>query len=222
MSYVSEICRGYKKLTKSQELSLILQGDVRAKQMLIMSVIPLIVRMARRFSYSTGLALADLVHEGILGAYRSMLEFNPNEGIRWSSFAMNKGQVLAYMQAFINGSELIERSVKDKKEKLHYSISSLDQPVTEDGSTLAEIVADESADDPSDINVIDMSGTNFDAIINRLPEGECKTALKLFAKGMSCREVGKLRGYSGQNAINNKDKAIHQLRKILKKEGVLV
>lgn len=222
MSYVSEICRGYKKLTKSQELALILQGDVRAKQTLIMSIIPLIVRMARSFNHSTGLALADLVHEGILGAYRSMIDFDPNNGNRWYSFAMNKGQVLAYMQAFINGSELINRSVKDKQEKIHYSISSLDQPITEDGSTLSEIIADESAHDPSDINFIDMSGENFNAILNRLPNGECKTALKLFAQGMTCREVGKLRGYSGQNAINNKDKAIHQLRMILKKEGVLV
>lgn len=221
MSYVSEICRGYKKLTKSQELTLILKGDVRAKQALIMSIIPLIVRMARQFANSTGLTLADLVHEGILGAYRSMIDFDPRIGTRWSTHAMGKGQVLAYMQAFINGSELIERSVKDKQEKNRYSIASLDQPITEDGSTLSEILADETAHDPSDINVIDMSGENFEKILNRLPDGECKIALSLFAQGLSCREVGKARGYSGQNANNNKEKAIYALQQMLKKEGVL-
>lgn len=220
MSYVSEICRGYKKLTKSEELALILRGDVRAKQMLIMSIIPLIVRMARSFANSTGLALADLVHEGILGAYRSMIDFDPSNGTRWSSFALNNGNVLAYMQAFINGSELIERSVKDKKAKNRYSISSLDQPITEDGSLLSEIIADENAHDPSDINVIDMSGENFNAILNRLPDGKCKTALSLFAKGMTCRQVGKECGYSPETANNNKEKAINELRKILKREGV--
>jgi RNA polymerase sigma factor (sigma-70 family) len=222
MSYIHEICRGYRKLSKAEERTLILRGDVRAKQILLMSIIPLIISMARKLANATGLSLEDFAHEGILGAYRAMTEYNPKSNTRWSSYAMNNGFVLAYMQKFIKKSELIERSVEDKMAGNHYNFLAFDSPVKEDGSCPNEFLADENAVDPSDLNVIDMSGNNFEVVLNRLPKGNAKTALMLFAEGMTCREVGAECGYSGQMAINNKEKAIKALRKILKKEGVLV
>ncbi len=76
-------------LTAEEEISfgrLVHQGDLAARQHMIVSNLRLVVKIARRYN-SRSLTLLDLIEEGNLGLIRAVEKFDPEMGFRFSTYA---------------------------------------------------------------------------------------------------------------------------------------
>jgi RNA polymerase primary sigma factor len=62
------------------------ESDFEARQKMISANLRLVVRVAKRY-YTPGMTLSDLVAEGNLGLMRAVEEFNPDAGVRFSTYA---------------------------------------------------------------------------------------------------------------------------------------
>jgi RNA polymerase primary sigma factor len=88
-AYLKEI-EQYKLLTREEEERLgrlVAQGDTEARDRMIRSNLRLVVRIAREFGHC-GLSLPDLVAEGNIGLMKAVERFNPDEGARFSTYAI--------------------------------------------------------------------------------------------------------------------------------------
>jgi RNA polymerase primary sigma factor len=87
--YLREIAR-IPLLTREQEGELARQsqaGDQAAKQRLIEANLRLVVQVARRY-LNRGLPLSDLIEEGNIGLLRAVDKFEPERGLRFSTYAV--------------------------------------------------------------------------------------------------------------------------------------
>ena len=62
------------------------ESDFEARQRMVSANLRLVVRIAKRY-YSPGMTLSDLVAEGNLGLLRAVEEFDPDAGVRFSTYA---------------------------------------------------------------------------------------------------------------------------------------
>lgn len=63
-----------------------LQGNEKSRELMIVSNLRLVVKIARRYN-NRGLALLDLIEEGNLGLIRAVEKFDPERGFRFSTYA---------------------------------------------------------------------------------------------------------------------------------------
>ena len=87
--YLGEIAR-IPLLTREEELELARRaraGDDHAKQRLIEANLRLVVQVARRY-LNRGLPLPDLIEEGNIGLLRAAEKFEPERGLRFSTYAV--------------------------------------------------------------------------------------------------------------------------------------
>jgi len=87
--YLGEIAR-IPLLTREEELELARRaraGDDHAKQRLIEANLRLVVQIARRY-LNRGLPLLDLIEEGNIGLLRAAEKFEPERGLRFSTYAV--------------------------------------------------------------------------------------------------------------------------------------
>ncbi len=61
-------------------------GDMRSREVMIVSNLRLVVKIARRY-FNRGLSMLDLVQEGNLGLMRAVEKFDPERGFRFSTYA---------------------------------------------------------------------------------------------------------------------------------------
>jgi RNA polymerase nonessential primary-like sigma factor len=85
--YLGEI--GFAPLLQPEEevnlARLVQQGDLEARNRMIVSNLRLVVKIARRY-LNRGLPLLDLVEEGNLGLIRAIEKFDPERGFRFSTY----------------------------------------------------------------------------------------------------------------------------------------
>src|SRR6266576_4062735 len=99
----------YALLKPSEEIELakrIEKGDLAAKERMINSNLRLVVANARRYQ-GQGLALGDLIQEGMLGLIRAVEKFDWRKGFRFSTYA-----TLWIRQAIQRGLENTSRTVR--------------------------------------------------------------------------------------------------------------
>jgi RNA polymerase primary sigma factor len=87
--YLKEISR-IKLLTREEEAELARRaraGDERAKSQLVEANLRLVVQIARRY-LNRGLPLPDLIEEGNLGLLRAVEKFEPERGLRFSTYGV--------------------------------------------------------------------------------------------------------------------------------------
>jgi RNA polymerase primary sigma factor len=85
--YLREISR-YPLLTREEEVELarrVRRGDEDAKRRMILSNLRLVVSIAKKY-HTTGLSFLDLIEEGNLGLMRGVTRFNPERGVRFSTY----------------------------------------------------------------------------------------------------------------------------------------
>ncbi|HKI69038.1 MAG TPA: sigma-70 family RNA polymerase sigma factor [Verrucomicrobiae bacterium] len=86
--YLREIGQ-VKLLTPAEELTLarrVKRGDKRAREQMIKANLRLVVKIARDYE-GLGLPLLDLINEGNIGLMKGVERFNPNKGVKLSSYA---------------------------------------------------------------------------------------------------------------------------------------
>jgi RNA polymerase sigma factor (sigma-70 family) len=99
----------YALLKPSEEIELakrIEKGDLAAKERMINSNLRLVVANARRYQ-GQGLALGDLIQEGMLGLIRAVEKFDWRKGFRFSTYA-----TLWIRQAIQRGLENTSRTIR--------------------------------------------------------------------------------------------------------------
>jgi len=99
----------YRLLTPAEEIELakrIEKGDLAAKDRMINSNLRLVVSNARRYQ-GQGLALGDLIQEGMLGLIRAVEKFDWRKGFRFSTYA-----TLWIRQAIQRGLENTSRTIR--------------------------------------------------------------------------------------------------------------
>jgi RNA polymerase primary sigma factor len=99
----------YQLLKPSEEIELakrIERGDLEAKERMINSNLRLVVANARRYQ-GQGLALGDLIQEGMLGLIRAVEKFDWRKGFRFSTYA-----TLWIRQAIQRGLENTSRTIR--------------------------------------------------------------------------------------------------------------
>jgi RNA polymerase sigma factor (sigma-70 family) len=87
--YLREIAR-ITLLSREEELELaarVRAGDEAAKERLVEANLRLVVQVARRY-LNRGLPLSDLIEEGNIGLLRAVEKFEPERGLRFSTYAV--------------------------------------------------------------------------------------------------------------------------------------
>jgi RNA polymerase primary sigma factor len=141
-------------LTAAEEVELakrIERGDLEAKERMINSNLRLVVSQARRYQ-GHGLAMEDLIQEGMLGLIRAVEKFDWRRGFKFSTYG-----TLWIRQAIQRGLQnsgrtirvpvhIAQRQVKVRKIESDLSTKLGREPTDEEIAVVAELTADEVAE----------------------------------------------------------------------------
>lgn len=114
-------------LTPEEEYSLALsvknERNIPAAQKLIVSYLPLVVKIA--YSYKGyGLPMADMISEGNIGLIRAVAKFDPEKGFRLSTYARH--WIKAYITDYIlNSWSLVKAGTLSGRKKLFFSLNKI-------------------------------------------------------------------------------------------------
>src|SRR5689334_22354576 len=245
----------YPLLKPSEEIELakrIERGDLAAKERMITSNLRLVVANARRYQ-GQGLALGDLIQEGMLGLIRAVEKFDWRKGFRFSTYATlwirqsiqrgleNSSRTIrlpvhiAQRERKINrmerelatklGREPSEQEIADAVDlpvdqvieirKAARPLTSLDQPIGEDGETTFGDMLTSGAPQPQD-EVVESAGTSaVQEAVMALPERERDVvALRFGLDGEEptpLRETGRRLGISAERVRQIEEEALEHL-----------
>lgn len=183
-----------------------------------LTVSPFIWREARRYAATAariGLELEDLVQEGQQGALIAARRFDPIKGARYFTYAAwwIRARILdALRKPMVHIPNETSRAMC-KGEGLP-SVSSLDIPILEDGTTIADYLASEGSEHLADLRV---AAGEIRIILRRLQPREQQILIRRFGL-YGCPEetldaIGTSLGMSRERVRQLQDRALAHLRK---------
>lgn len=89
--YFNDVKRYNKRLTKDEEYELarkIQKGDKRALNQLVKYNLRFVVTIAKKYRFIKNVSFIDLISEGNLGLVKAAERFDPEKGVRFSTFAV--------------------------------------------------------------------------------------------------------------------------------------
>ena len=247
--------RRYPLLSKDEEIELaqgVERGDLAAKDRMVNSNLRLVVSQARRYQ-GQGLALEDLVQEGMLGLIRAVEKFDWRRGFKFSTYGtlwirqsiqrglQNSGRTIrlpvhvAQRQAKVGrierelnvrlgrepsdaeiaaAADLSEDEVLEVRE-LNRNLTSLDQPVGEDGETpFGDLLASDRPRPDEEVGDA-LRDAGVREVVARLPEDERRVIALRFGfvgdQPRTLRDTGSQLGITAERARQLEDQALERL-----------
>ncbi len=122
-AYMAEVTR-HPLLTREEEVALARKyrdtGDVRAAYTLVASNLRLVVKLAHEY-HRNPLALLDLIQEGNIGLMQAVKKFDPERGVKLSSYAA--WWIRAYILRFIMDNwKLVKLGTTEAQRKLFFKL----------------------------------------------------------------------------------------------------
>jgi len=242
-------------LTAAEEVELakrIERGDLEAKERMINANLRLVVSQARRYQ-GHGLAMEDLVQEGMLGLIRAVEKFDWRRGFKFSTYGtlwirqaiqrglQNHGRTIrvpvhvAQRQVKIRKlegelnvklgreptdeelAEVAELPVDEVAElrELNRAMTSLDQPVSDDGETaLGDLLASERPEPLAEVADADRD-VRVNALVDDLPEEERNVIRLRFGltgdEPRTARQAGMELGITTEQARKLEERGLQRL-----------
>ncbi len=256
--------RTHPLLTAAEEVELaqrIERGDLAAKDSMINANLRLVVSQARRYQ-GHGLAMEDLVQEGMLGLIRAVEKFDWRRGFKFSTYGtlwirqaiqrglQNHGRTIrvpvhvAQRQVKVRKieSELntkLSREPTDEEiaavaeltvdevvelRELSRGLTSLDQPIGDDGETaLGDMLASERPEPVEELVESDRDN-RVNLIVDQLPEAERNVIQLRFGltgdEPRTLRQVGSELGISAERARELESRGLSRLAGSSELEGL--
>ena len=128
--YIAQISK-FPVLTSEQEFELASRvkkyGDKDAAQKLVQSHLRLVVKMASKYR-NYGLPVTDLISEGNLGLIKAVKKYNPDQGFRFSTYAM--WWVRANIQEYVLRSwSLVKIATTKAQKKLFFNLKKIKRKI---------------------------------------------------------------------------------------------
>jgi RNA polymerase primary sigma factor len=242
-------------LTAAEEVELaqrIERGDLEAKERMINSNLRLVVSQARRYQ-GHGLAMEDLVQEGMLGLIRAVEKFDWRRGFKFSTYGtlwirqaiqrglQNHGRTIRLpvhvaqrqvkvrkLESELNarlGREPTDEEIADLAElpmdevielrELNRALTSLDQPVGEDGETsLGDLLASDRPEPLQEVANADRDN-RVNALVDALPEDERNVVQLRFGltgdEPRTIRQTGMELGITTEQARKLEERGLQRL-----------
>jgi len=123
-AYMHEVQR-HKLLSREEELALAKryrdEGDLRAAAKLVASNLRLVVKLAHEY-HRNPISLLDLIQEGNIGLMQAVKKFDPERGVKLSSYAA--WWIRAYMLRFIlNNWRLVKIGTTQAQRRLFFNLN---------------------------------------------------------------------------------------------------
>lgn len=164
--YIAQISK-FPILTSEQEFELASRvknfGDKEAAQKLVQSHLRLVIKMASKYR-NYGLPVTDLISEGNLGLIRAVKKYNPDQGFRFSTYAM--WWIRANIQEYVLKSwSLVKIATTKAQKKLFFNLKKIKRRIGhyDDSYALSD---DQIEQISSDLDVKKEDVTNIDSRIS--------------------------------------------------------
>jgi RNA polymerase primary sigma factor len=209
-----------RRLTPTEELDLsrrIEHGDLEAKEEMIESNLGLVYFIARGYA-GRGVSFEDLVQEGTVGLVRAVEKFDHRRGVRFSTYAVTwirHALIDALGQARVIR---IPARPAGRVSEVPRVTASLDQQLGEDGTTLAELVADPDPVDPwRQVEELETRRQVW-SMLRLLPQRHRMVLVRrygLHGEGaQSHAEIGRSLGVGEERSRQLEREALHRLREL--------
>lgn len=195
-------------------------GDKEAQNKLVEANLRFVVKIANRYKHY--MELEDLITEGNLGLMHAAEKFNPNNGNKFSTYAV--WWIQAYIQKAIRETSTGIRFPAHKFKEMKnpkWNIASLDKTIDCDGDadvTLGAFLKDNRVQTPEEEFINSSSSSQIRKMINNLNANEQTVLTKRYGldgkKPMSLSEIGTLMGYSKERIRQLELRAINHLKNI--------
>jgi RNA polymerase primary sigma factor len=181
-------------LEKSEELDLARKsksGDVRSRNKLIEHNLKIVVTIANK-NIGRGIPIDDLIQQGNLGLYEAALRFDPDNNVRFTSYAGT--WVLKYMNQLIDQCGRIVRIPVNQEIERFEAIKRGD-----DVENLAPVSIDETVSDDNDTSKSDVMFSVNPDVYDKFEEDYTKKTVNGLLESLHSRDRKVLEMYYGVN-----------------------
>jgi RNA polymerase primary sigma factor len=207
-------------LTAADEIRLarrIEQGDMAAKDEMVVSNLRLVHALAARYS-GRGAAYDDLVQEGTIGLIRAVERFDHRRGLKFSTYAV--WWIRRSLMDALSAARAIRipRGAQQRVSVLPRVSASLDEPVGDDLASLGELIADEATPDVGRQAEQHETRRQLFAALALLPERHRYVVVRRYGlvadRVQTHQQIGASLGIGEERSRQIEREALHRLREL--------